>query len=430
MLPVFLLKLFKTNRLRLDVFLTYVLVLVMPTQLAKHFWPQSVLLNGLRVDYLSLNLSLVDAILLLLLGVFLYQVLSSRVKVVEYKSWLLLSCTMLLWNLLQLFWVPLQLSHLLFSIRLFVLILISAAMSRIKWQERIVALLFFAQYILLLVLSLTQINLGRSLQGIWYFLGERYLTISTPGIALAQVGQRVWLRPYATFSHPNVLAGYVCLSLVFLLFWQTKTGWQKVIQLLAIGIGVVLILLSFSQAAWFVLAMIILMFLGKPFLRRIINKWHSWFWFGLILISLLTPFILLTLGSLFRAEELLVRNQLFKTFWETLPKALLGGYGWWGFLAKLPQSANLVISRSWLQPVHHVWWGLLGSVGLLPLIVLFFCYQKIDLVFKTSFKSTVLLVAAILLGSFDHYLITQQQTLVLLFFLIAWLVKSEKPART
>ncbi|NMC36583.1 hypothetical protein GYA49_06075 [Candidatus Beckwithbacteria bacterium] len=430
MLPVFLLKFFKTNKFRLDIFLTYVLVLVMPTQLAKHFWPQSVLLNGLRVDYLSLNLSVVDIILLLLLGVFLYQVLSSKAKVVVYKPWLLLAVTIFLWNLLQLFWVPLQLSHLLFSMRLFVLILVSAFVSRIKWQEHIVALLFFVQYVLLLLLSLMQISLGRSLQGIWYFLGERYLTISTPSIALAQVGQQLWLRPYATFSHPNVLAGYVCLSLVFLLFWQTKTVGQKMVQLLAIGIGMLLILLSFSQAAWFVLAMIVLMFLGKPFLKHLADKGYSWFWFGLILISLLIPFLLLVLGNFFRAEELLVRNQLFETFWKALPKALLGGYGWWGFLAKLPQSANLVLNRSWLQPAHHVWWSLIGSVGLLPMVILFFYHQKISLVFKSSFKSVALLVTVMLLGSFDHYLITQQQTLVLLFFLIAWLVKSEKPAQT
>ena len=45
-----------------------------------------------------------------------------------------------------------------------------------------------------------------SLNGLFWWLGERTFTSSTPGIAKAVIDGRLLMRPYATFPHPNVLA--------------------------------------------------------------------------------------------------------------------------------------------------------------------------------------------------------------------------------
>ncbi len=58
------------------------------------------------------------------------------------------------------------------------------------------------------VLALWQfINQG-SVGGLWYWLGERTFNSTTLGIAPG--------RPYATFSHPNVLAGFLIVSILLI----------------------------------------------------------------------------------------------------------------------------------------------------------------------------------------------------------------------
>ena len=57
------------------------------------------------------------------------------------------------------------------------------------------------------ILAISQFIKGGTL-GLW-ILGERTFTISTPGIAKFDFYGREFLRPYATFPHPNVLAGFI-----------------------------------------------------------------------------------------------------------------------------------------------------------------------------------------------------------------------------
>jgi len=59
-------------------------------------------------------------------------------------------------------------------------------------------------------LGLAQIIKGGSLNGIWWWLGERRFTYGGIGIAQFRVFDQAWIRAYGTFSHPNSLAGFCC----------------------------------------------------------------------------------------------------------------------------------------------------------------------------------------------------------------------------
>src|SRR6185369_2209751 len=107
-----------------------------------------------------------------------------------------------------------------------------------------------------------QFLLGRSIGGIFYLLGERTFNISTPGIALVNILGKNFLRPYASFPHPNSLAGFLGVAIIFLsrsdklgLYFSKR---NKLINF-AIIIGFVTFILTFSQNAWlsFVLAIFI-----------------------------------------------------------------------------------------------------------------------------------------------------------------------------
>ena len=68
---------------------------------------------------------------------------------------------------------------------------------------------------IIVFLAVWQFIAQTSIEGWWYWLGERQLDLSGLGIAKVTHQGRLLLRPYATFSHPNVLAGFLigCLPL-------------------------------------------------------------------------------------------------------------------------------------------------------------------------------------------------------------------------
>ncbi len=61
-------------------------------------------------------------------------------------------------------------------------------------------------------LGLAQVVKGGSLNGIWWWLGERRFTYGGIGIAQFRVFDQAWIRVYGTFSHPNSLAGFLLLA--------------------------------------------------------------------------------------------------------------------------------------------------------------------------------------------------------------------------
>ncbi|MBI2593974.1 hypothetical protein HYW44_05025, partial [Candidatus Daviesbacteria bacterium] len=64
------------------------------------------------------------------------------------------------------------------------------------------------------LLGIFQFLTGRAL-GLW-ILGERNFNVSTPLISKFNFYDRVFLRPYATFSHPNLLSGFLLAALPLL----------------------------------------------------------------------------------------------------------------------------------------------------------------------------------------------------------------------
>ena len=65
------------------------------------------------------------------------------------------------------------------------------------------------------LLALGQISKGGSLNGWWWFLGERRFDFNTIGVAQMSVADMGLVRAYGTFSHPNSLAGFLLVSLVW-----------------------------------------------------------------------------------------------------------------------------------------------------------------------------------------------------------------------
>lgn len=234
----------------------FFLILFLPTQLGRHFWFDFSYVLGQRVDYLSPTIYLTDiliGILFLLAGKKVWEVLKKNALL------FLLSCCLAV--LLSIFWVVFQNQEpglllykwlKLFELLFFIWWVKSYASLRAVLLPLNFSLLFAS------LLAWLQFFYQRSL-GFW-FLGERTFHSGTPGIALAKWRGSLILRPYATFPHPNVLAGYTLIILILNLFSiRQRPFWQNLVLFL----GTATIFISFSRTVWLTWALMLAFWLWR-----------------------------------------------------------------------------------------------------------------------------------------------------------------------
>ena len=219
------------------------LFLLFPSQLAFHFWPSWSLINGIRVDYLSPALYLTD---LIILGLFLVSRLRIRVPlsvIVFVVLNVLISYSPLVslykWlRVLEYFW------------------LFKYLVYKKDWLLNLGPWTLSLAVLWTAILAWWQFFLQHSVGGLWWFLGERPLSVSATLIAKVSFFGHLLMRPYATFPHPNALAGFLLVSGLILYSLNRRVSPAIVIAFLTIP-------LTFSRSA-IVLEIIILLFWLRP----------------------------------------------------------------------------------------------------------------------------------------------------------------------
>ena len=101
-----------------------------------------------------------------------------------------------------------------------------------------------------LILVFLQLFLHRSVNGFFYYFGERLINLSVPGIAKISFFGQELLRPYGTFSHPNSLAGFFLL-LYFYVLTEKRFSRYLILKNLFLLFSSVIILLTFSKIVIF-----------------------------------------------------------------------------------------------------------------------------------------------------------------------------------
>jgi O-antigen ligase len=397
--------------------------LLIPTQLGRHFWFDWSLVLGIRVDYLSPTLYLVDLIWLglLLINFFL------KFKKIKIGEW---------FNFRN------------FLIIGFVLVNILLAkdwqIAGYKWL-RVLQLVWFIGYVaknkkivgqmlkkIIPIwigvegfLAIGQISKGGSLNGIWWWLGERTFNFNTIGIAQMSVVGNGLVRVYGTFSHPNSLAGFLLVSLIWWTKYKSspnpsfdKAGlkfsnifWWVVSWLALTGI-----ILTGSRTIWLLTGIGLIWFLGKNF-SEVKNKWKSGL---LILVLLIVVFKIIDfnypinnfLGG-WDENGLIKRGQLNWAAINMIKESPIFGVGAGNFLVNLPefQKNNQIF---WLQPAHNILLLLISEFGFLGLgILIWFLgswWSK-----KRQEKEFWWMIGVVCLsGMVDHYWLTLPQNMWLL----------------
>lgn len=198
---------------RIEQILLILLVGSIPIQLGYHFWPSWAFVSGIRVDYLSPIFYFSDIFLIPLAFLFLIRNASGKRSLKGLSLLLLLFVVPFIafFNIVHFE----SFAYSLVRLVGYVIFGCSVAQNIDSSLLKRVAKLIVVISLFVIILEIAQFVAQSSLQGLFYFLGERNFSLSTPGIARFSLDGSLILRPYATFPHPNVLAFYLFIAFLF-----------------------------------------------------------------------------------------------------------------------------------------------------------------------------------------------------------------------
>jgi len=345
------------------------LLILLPTQLGLHFWPEWSMVLGRRIDYLSPTVYLTDIIIVSILS---FWFLRSRPKFNPRIPFLVLLLAALnIWvSQNQPVAIYKWLKVLEFGMLGWYIVKTKPSTSFVIWNLSF-GILFSS------LLAIGQFLFQRSIGGPLRLLGERTFNGDTPGIARVVLGGREIIRSYATFPHPNVLGGFLAITLPLVLRLK-RTMWFYVVMVC----GIAALILTFSRSAWVV-----------SMLGAVWTFIHP---------ENVLAFIPGTMS--FAEESIVVRQELNASALSLWQQSPLVGVGLGNFLVNLPQ---ILSSRQiyFLQPVHNIFLLILAETGIIGLLL--FAY----LLWKARSPMVFMIV---LLGLVDHYPLTLQQGQLLL----------------
>lgn len=408
---------------------------LLPTQLGRHFWPPFAMVGGLRIDYLSPTVYLTDVFLFLLFCIAAIQFISKKNKqqiftktfsFFSYHPFLTVGVLSLL--------VGMMLSHRpilsVFSvirigeIAFFAWCTMRFLQKSVKAKNIIVGV-FSVTLIFESLLGVAQFFAQRSFGGAFYWLGERSFSIQTPGIANASLNGMLVLRPYGTFSHPNVLAGFLLLGIVVVgghFFIKKTYGSSRFFLLLALCLSSLCLLLTLSRITIILFFLLLFVFAWFWLVKKHHLKNKKSLHISIIAIATMVLFLMPLLLQRFSPDDFFgesyeQRKMLVLLALKMIQDHPLFGVGSNQFIVVLPAYLSSV-SFPLFQPVHNVFFllssetGLLGLMGFLELFLIVLLRIKS----QQSRIPLVLLFCLLLLGMSDHYFFTQQQGRLLMGF--------------
>jgi O-antigen ligase len=383
--------------------LFFLTIATIPTQLGKHFWPDFAAIFSIRTDYFSPTIYLWDLIVVLLLITFFIQ--GKRLKALPLFL-LLFFCLFQAFSLSVAENVGAGVVRLqqYFLSGLFGVYVAGYNLNKIKkslfWG--LIVGVFYSS-----VIGIFQVMMGKTV-GLW-ILGERSFNLTTLSIATFDWYGQVFLRAYAAFPHPNVLAAFLITALALLFFLQSFKDFtrQKEILFGAFLIGSSALFLTFSRVALVLYSLLFIYLLHKR-LKLL-----------LIIFLLLLPFLYVRFNSAFNFDHLsfLRREELAIQSLEMFRTAPLLGVGLNNFVYVLAYGDIISGEHRFLQPVHNIFLLTLAETGIIGLFSLFVflvpALRKLVLKFR-YYKKPILILSYLwfcflVIGMFDHYLLTLAQ---------------------
>ncbi len=380
--------------------LLFILLLFLPSQLGFHFWPSWSFISGVRIDYLSPTLYLTDLIIFLL--IFIHR---PKIKIpVLIIIFLTLNIFFSLSPLVSLFkWLRILEYYLLFLSLYKIHDTRYIIQKALPWAVIWVSFLAWLQFIL-------QSSIG----GLWYWLGERTFNVATPGLAKISLLGHETLRAYATFPHPNALAGFLLISFLILLCHSERSRGIPYLSKSAIFIALLTIPITFSRTA-IILELFLLVFFFVPKFKKILIS------FSLLI---LTTYFTTHYSQL--STSFTDRIWLLQKSFLAIQKFPITGLGIGTFPVFQPELTAPSFSLQF-QPVHNIFLLLISELGL-PFSIYMLYKLSRSIIHNSSFIIPISVIVAT--GLVDHYWLTLPQNTLLLVVLIAFIAVQSANAKS
>jgi len=441
---------------KLQKIIFYLLIFLIPCNLAKH-WPQSwSYVSGILVDYLIPTLYVTDILIITLLILWLLEkrtVILSKAKDLKStrfrnppfrrarKFAITIISIFLLYTLYSILYTK-NLSAAFYKlikiIEFSLLIIYISSQGRSTFGRKTFIQVLSLSVLWQSVLAIAQWFKQASVFGYWFF-GEQPYNASTLGIKMINWFGSLRIPSYGTFTHPNVLAGFLVINLIITLNYKLQiTNYKKnsifnlsnknlrsyILDLTSLILGTVALFLTFSFASWLVLIIYLLLSLRATAKQSPILDCFVLPLSGTprndktkLLIYCVTGLLIFLLIKFIDPESLTRRFKLTEIAIKMWLSSPLFGVGLNNFIPRMEEFGNVVTNYRFLQPVHNVFLlvlsetGAIGVFSILYLVFRVFSKRKIS-----SFSPSILytLYSILFLGLFDHYFLTLQQGMLLL----------------
>lgn len=403
----------------LHIRLFYLVILLIPLNLGKHFVFNWSYVGGVLVDYLIPAIFVTDILILILLISWFSDIRLSGFKRVFIESGyiggfiVLLLVSLLLStisSISQLNSIHYLLHQCLYAgFFFYVLDNIGKIHSFLHVTRSLsIAVLFLG------ILAVFQWVGQGSVFDNYLFLGEQPYSASTKGIAIENVFGKAMIPVYGTFRHPNVFAGFLSLVLIWIIFKLKHT----LITILLTILSFFALFVTFSQIAWLATLFGLFFCLANEFFgkrTRLIALVSVLFF---VLAGLGLPFLD---GSVFNNYPSIYRRKnLGVSSIKLINEYPLFGTGPNTNTILIEENLPITKDLRFVQPVHNIFILLRAESGIFSLclflilfiIAIFYSYKNSSIIYYS-------LLQLLILGSFDHYLLTSNQGLILLWLTLA-----------
>lgn len=385
----------------------YFLLFLLPTQLGKFFFIQESYIFGIRIDYLAPVLYLTDIIVFVLIILYvLLQIHKKRPNItIAVAKHLNVKLGLLFLSILfNIFYSLSPIVAIYKYVKLIELGFVFYIFKKSNIHEKKILIIFLLSTFIQLAITISQIQSQGSMQGIFYFLGERSFQIATPGIAKIAINGIELLRGYGTFSHPNSLSGFYLLIYGFVL-WHAPFAKHTLLRFFLLTALSLIIFLSFSKIT-------ILGFLILTIYHSIKAK-NSCFVCKIAKIFIPLVLTLIFISGVGDPDSLYKRLWLIDSSVQIIKQHPIFGVGLGNYLlaqSKIP----IPYPYFFLQPVHNIFLLMLSELGIILSTFIFTALIKIIKINWGSSVFKVLILIIVFTGLFDHYWLTLQQNTLLI----------------
>ena len=392
--------------------LTIGLLFLLPTQLALHFWPPWSFVFGIRVDILAPSIYLTDIFIgiIFLINIFINKKLF--IQLLNYKIILILFLVFGIINCIFSISFPTSVFRWLKIIEFAFLAFYFSKQEIVKFSS--IVKIFFYSSILFSLIGIIQFFKSGTIGGIFYYLGERSFNVGTPGIALVNLAGRQLLRVYSTFPHPNSLAGFLGVILIFIILSGNLK--KNIFNLLGILVMLMCFILTFSVSSYLGIFLIFSFYFFSKNIKDIKSLVLGFLFlsiFGSLLLTIFSSTILTTFPLL--GQNISQRLDLSYIAGQIISGKFLIGSGLGTYIINIPFYKGVFVYSWLLQPVHNIYllvFSEIGIVGLLSFCLAIYKILKIQLK-KKKMYFLLPLIFILFTGLFDHYTLTLQQNTLL-----------------